>query len=313
LSRRSAPAYAGERTARSPGLILACIDIGTNTTRLLVADARLDGFRELASQRAFTRIGRALRDRGSIPRATIEETAAVVAEQARVARELGAEQVLAVATAAIRDARNRDELAAVVEDSGGIPLWVLTAEEEARLSFVGATRTLTDEVEEPIAVVDVGGGSSEVAIGDADGTMRWSESVGIGSGMLADRFLSSDPPSAAELEAARRHVHDALAGLRPPPARTAVVVGGTATSMRRLIGGELSREALEGGIRVLATAPIAEVAARFDLDPERVRLLPAGILLLDAFSERLELRLRIARGGLREGAIVEVLTARGGE
>ncbi|HYY22264.1 MAG TPA: diol dehydratase reactivase ATPase-like domain-containing protein [Thermoleophilaceae bacterium] len=294
-------------------MILACIDIGTNTTRLLVADAHADGLRELESQRAFTRIGRVLRDHGSIPRDTIEETAAVVAAQARLAREIGAEQVLAVATAAIRDARNREELAAAVEDSGGMPLWVLTAEEEARLSFVGATRTLPDEPEGPIAVVDVGGGSSEVAIGDADGTMRWSESFGIGSGVLADRFLTSDPPSEAELEAARRHVHDALAGLRSPPARTGVAVGGTATSMRRLVGGELSPEALEAGIGVLATAPIAEVAARYELDPERVRLLPAGILLLEAFSERLELRLRIARGGLREGAIVELLTARGGE
>jgi exopolyphosphatase / guanosine-5'-triphosphate,3'-diphosphate pyrophosphatase len=313
LSETAAPAYADGRTTGAARLILACIDIGTNTTRLLVADAHPDGLRELESQRAFTRIGRALRNHGSIPRATIEETAAVVASQARVAREIGAEQILAVATAAIRDARNRDELAAAVEDRGGMPLWVLTAEEEARLSFVGATRTLTDEIEGPIAVVDVGGGSCEVAIGDPDGTMRWSESFAIGSGMLADRFLFSDPPSGAELGAARRHVHEALAGLRSPRARTGVAVGGTATSMRRLIGGELTPEALEGGIRVLSSAPVSDVAARFKLDPERVRLLPAGILLLEAFSERLELRLRIARGGLREGAIVELLTARGGD
>jgi exopolyphosphatase / guanosine-5'-triphosphate,3'-diphosphate pyrophosphatase len=313
LSEGLAAAYAEEDTTGAAPLILACIDIGSNTTRLLVADARADGLSELASQRAFTRIGRVLRDDGAIPRAKIEETAGVVAAHARVARQLGAERIVAVATAAIRDAANTEELAAAVEDGGGTPLWVLTAEEEARLAFVGATRTLREAVEGPVAVVDVGGGSSELAVGDPDGTVRWSRSFPIGSGTLADRFLRSDPPSVTELEAVRRCVEDAVGTLCPQPAGSAVAVGGTATSMRRLVGGELSRETLERGIRVLSTTPIAEVAGRFELDPERVRLLPAGILVLEALSDRLALPLRIARGGLREGAIIELLAARGGE
>ena len=108
----------------------------------------------------------------------------------------------------------------------------------------------------------------------------------------------------------RSHVEGTFEGLEPPPADEAVAVGGTATSMRRLVGAELSHETLERGIRVLSQTPIADVAARFELDPERVRLLPAGILVLEAMSDLLELPLRIARGGLREGVLLELVEGR---
>jgi exopolyphosphatase/guanosine-5'-triphosphate,3'-diphosphate pyrophosphatase len=276
-------------------LILGCIDIGSNTTRLLVADAASGRLRELVTQRAFTRLGKSLVKGGAIPPET------------RVAREVGAERVVAVATAAIRNAPNGEALCEAVEEAGGMPLCVLSDVEEARLSFVGATRTMASPAEGTVAVIDVGGGSSELAIGDPDGTMRWSESFRIGSGFLADSYLSSDPPAVAELEAVRRHVSGTFEGLDPPPADSAVAVGGTATSLRRLVGAELAHETLERGIRVLSATPIDEVAARFELDPERVRLLPAGILVLEALSDALGLPLRIARGGLREGVILELL------
>jgi exopolyphosphatase / guanosine-5'-triphosphate,3'-diphosphate pyrophosphatase len=150
-------------------LICACIDIGNNTTRLLVADATGGRLRELVNQRALTRIGRSLGDRGALPGAKIAETAEVVAEQIEVAREAGAAQIVAVATAAIRNASNRDELRAAIARAGDMPLEVLTAEDEARLCFVGATRTLPARADGTIAVIDVGGGSSEIAIGDPDG------------------------------------------------------------------------------------------------------------------------------------------------
>jgi exopolyphosphatase / guanosine-5'-triphosphate,3'-diphosphate pyrophosphatase len=290
--------------------VLACIDIGSNTTRLLVADAGNGHLRELVSQRAFTRIGKSLRDGGTIPAAKIAETADVVATQARIAREVGAEHVIAVATAAIRNAPNRDELSAAVAEAGGMELSVLSGDEEARLSFVGATRTLLAPAEGTIAVIDVGGGSSEIAIGEADGNMTWCESFRIGSGFLADSYLRSDPPSVGELEKVRRHVAGVFEGLEPPPAESAVAVGGTATSLRRLVGAELAHETLERGIRVLSTTPIGEIAQRFELDPERVRLLPAGILVLEAISDLLELPLRIARGGLREGVLLEQVEGR---
>jgi exopolyphosphatase/guanosine-5'-triphosphate,3'-diphosphate pyrophosphatase len=233
--------------------------------------------------------------------------AVVLAAHAALARDAGAERIQAVATAAIRDAANRAELASAVEDAGGMPLWILSGDEEARLSFVGATRTLATPAEATIAVIDVGGGSSELAIGEPDGTMTWSASFMIGSGFLADSYLRSDPPSVDELEHVRGHVAGTFEGLRPPPARSAVAVGGTATSLRRLVGAELAHETMERGIRVLSSTPIGEVAERFELDPERVRLLPAGILVLEALSDRLGLPLRIARGGLREGVILELV------
>ena len=291
-------------------LILACIDIGSNTTRLLVADAAGSSLRELAQQRSFTRIGKSLTDGGAIPPEKIAETAEVVGLQARAARELGAEHVVTVATAAIRDAPNRAELAAAVEDAGGIPLWILSGDEEARLCFVGATRTMTTPAVGAVAVIDVGGGSTELAVGKPAAGAVWTASFRIGSGLLADSYLRSDPPAVAELEAVRRHAAGVFEGLVPPAAQSAVAVGGTATSLRRLLGAELSHETLERGVRVLSQTPIDEVAARFELDPVRVRLLPAGILVLAALSEVLGLPLRIARGGLREGVLLELLDGR---
>jgi exopolyphosphatase/guanosine-5'-triphosphate,3'-diphosphate pyrophosphatase len=290
--------------------VLACIDIGSNTTRLLVADLGAGHLRELVSQRAFTRIGKSIDSGGSIPESKIAETAEVVASQARIAREVGAEHVVAVATAAIRNAPNREDLSAAVEDAGGMSLSILSGDEEARLAFVGATRTLVTPIEGTVAVIDVGGGSSEIAVGEPDGMMTWCESFRIGSGFLADAYLRSDPPSVEELDKVRQHVEGVFEGLEPPPVDSAVAVGGTATSLRRLVGAELAHDTLERGVRVLSTTPIAEIAARFELDPERVRLLPAGILVLEAISDLLELPLRIARGGLREGILLELVEGR---
>jgi exopolyphosphatase/guanosine-5'-triphosphate,3'-diphosphate pyrophosphatase len=284
----------------------ACIDIGSNTTRLLVAEARDGLLRELLAQRAFTRIGKSVR-KGEIPADKVAETADVVASQVRMARELGAERIDAVATAAIRKAINRDQLAAAIDARAGVVLRILTEEEEARLSFVGATRTLTAPPQDTVAVVDVGGGSTEIAVGTVDGGVQWWASLPIGSGLLSDGYLRSDPPAAAELERARLHAEGTFEGLDPPAAAEAVAVGGSATSLRRLVGAELRHDALDRSIRILATTPVAEVARRFDLDPERVRLLPGGILIFDELSQRLGRSLQIATGGLREGVILEAL------
>jgi exopolyphosphatase/guanosine-5'-triphosphate,3'-diphosphate pyrophosphatase len=285
-------------------MVCACIDIGSNTTRLLVATPRNGGLRELCQQRAFTRIGRSMRDDGHIAEGKIEEVAEVVATQARTAEQLGARALKAVATAAIREAGNRDDLVAAVRSRCGVTVDVLTDGEEARLAFVGATGALTEPTAGAVAVVDVGGGSSELAIGTVDGGMTWSASLRLGSGSLADAYLRSDPPAAGELDRVRQHVGGAFEGLRIPAADLAVAVGGSATSLRRLV---LEPETLERGLRVLATSPVADVARTYELDPERVKLLPAGMLLLEEASTRMGLPLQIARGGLREGVILEMM------
>jgi exopolyphosphatase/guanosine-5'-triphosphate,3'-diphosphate pyrophosphatase len=214
-----------------------------------------------------------------------------------------------VATAAIRDAANHAELIAAVRKACGIEVAVLSAEEEARLAFVGATKMIGHPLEGDIGVVDVGGGSSELVVGTLAEGVSWTASFRIGSGFLADAYLRSDPPSIAELNAVRQHVDGVFEGLEVEPPTLGVAVGGSATSLRRLVGAELEHETLERGIRVLASNPIDALARRFELEPERVRLLPAGILILEAASDRLGVPLQIGRGGLREGVVLEMMAA----
>src|SRR5947209_14287868 len=124
----------------------ACVDIGSNTTRLLVADCDDGRLTELMTQRAYTRLGKSL-TKGRLPSSKLTETLAVVATQVRHARDVGASRIAAVATAAVRRANNGRILAEAVERATGIPLMVLSDEEEARLAFVGATRMLSAPVE----------------------------------------------------------------------------------------------------------------------------------------------------------------------
>ena len=292
--------------------LFACIDIGSNTTRLLVAQAAEGQLREVMQQRAFTRLGKGLRRDARIPAGKLDEVAEVVSTQVRLAEELGAQRLRAVATAAIRRAGNGSELCEAVRERSGVEVEILDGDEEARLAFVGATKTLGHPVEGDVVVVDVGGGSTELALGTVAAGARWSASFRVGSGFLADAYLRSDPPSIDELHAVREHAAGVFEGVALDGPALGVAVGGSATSLRRLVGASLEHEALERGVRVLATEPIEEVARRFELEPERVRLLPAGILILEAISDRLGLPLQIGRGGLREGVILEMIGASNG-
>ena len=184
---------------------------------------------------------------------------------------------------------------------------VLSEHEEGRLAFLGATKTLGHPVQGEVAVVDVGGGSSEVIMGSAGEGLRSVQSFKIGSGSLADDFLSKDPPSPAELRAVREYIAEFFDGIEFEQPSQAVAVGGSATSLRALVGVALEYETLERGIRVLTGDPVAEVAKRFELDPRRVRILPTGVLLLEKLSELLGQPLQIGKGGLREGVILDLL------
>jgi exopolyphosphatase/guanosine-5'-triphosphate,3'-diphosphate pyrophosphatase len=287
-------------------MLCACVDIGTNTTRVLVADTADGAVSEVLQRKAFTRLGKGLKAGAAIPPAKVEEVAAVVGEQVRLARRLGADPIRVVATAAIRRAVNRDALVAAVRAAGGLDVAVLDGREEARLAFLGATRTLGHPLPGRVGVVDVGGGSTELALGTVAGGVEWSASVDVGSGFLADHYLRTDPPAAAELHAIGQHAAGALEGLAPPPPDCAVAVGGSAASLRRLVGAVLEPETLQRALRVLLGACAADVARRFAIEPERVRLLPAGLLVLDAASQALGRPLQIGRGGLREGVLLDL-------
>lgn len=285
----------------------ACIDVGSNTTRLLVAHLVQGRLEPLAQERAFTGLGRELHQGRAIGAQKVAELAVVVGGQARLARTMAIDDLRVVATAAVRRAINRDELCLALEAVAGVPVSVLSPEDEARLAFMGATRTLPEAPTGEIAVVDVGGGSSELAIGTLAGGVSWSRSFPVGSGVLVARHLRSDPPAAEELAAARAAVRTELEQAVPPRVALAVAVGGSAASLRRLAGDTLDLPALARAIDLLASAPAAEVAERVGLAPARARLLPGGLVVLEAMVRRLGVPLRVGVGGVREGIVLELL------
>ncbi len=281
----------------------ACVDIGCNTTRLLVAEPAPSGLHEVAAERAFTGIGP-----GAIGAPKIREVARLVDRQVRAARAARAEIVRVVATAVVRRAPDGDDLAAAVEAASGVTVEVLSAAEEARLAFAGAAHAPPGAGPGRLAVVDVGGGSTEIAVGTAAAGPDWWASADVGSAALAAAHLGGDPPDAAGLAAARATADAAFAAIDVPPVDRAVAVGGSATSLRRLAGGRLDAQALDAAVGILAAAPCAEVAARYALAPERVRLMPAGLVLLAAAAARIGTALEIAAGGLREGVVLGLFT-----
>jgi len=283
----------------------ACIDIGSNTTRLLVAEADGPRLRELVSERAFTHLGAA--GTGMVGPHKIAEVASIVARQVRLARELGVHALRVVATAAVRQAVDRRALAAAVDAACGVRLEILSAEDEARLAFAGAIGTLPAAPPGLLGVVDVGGGSTELVVGTAGAGVVWSVSLPVGSALLTHADLPSDPPTPAELARLREKLAGLFGAVDAPRPAAAYAVGGSATSMQRLMGVSLDRDALTRALQTLVTRPSGEVALGLGLHAERARLLPAGILLLDAASRALGAPLLLAGGGLREGVVLEQL------
>jgi len=285
----------------------ACIDIGSNTTRLLVADVGRAGggaplVAPLLERRAFTALGRACRVDAPLPAAAREALVRIVREQVAEAYSLGSETLRVVATAALRRAADGLATCHALAAAAGAPVELLSEVEEARLAFAGATCDLHDAAAGPLAVVDVGGGSTQLVVGTCAAGAAWSRSLPLGTGDLTAAHLRADPPAAAELLALRAAVAQLLAGVVAPPVVRALAVGGSATSLRRLAGARLDVPGLERALATLRSAPAAVVAERVGIAPERARLLPAGIVVLAALAERLG-PLEIARGGLREGVL----------
>jgi exopolyphosphatase/guanosine-5'-triphosphate,3'-diphosphate pyrophosphatase len=288
----------------------ACVDIGTNTTRLLVAEREGAGLRELVAVRRFLRL--APGPDGAIPAATVARLADVVAGHVRLARDHRAGEVSVVATAAIRAATNREELCRRVRRAAGVDVEVLSGEDEASLAFSGAIATLAQAPPDGLlGVVDVGGGSSELVAGTATGGVTWWASFPLGSGLLTDRHVRSDPPAAAELDAVRAEIDAVLAELEPPLPRVAYAAGGSATSLARVAGTQLDPGAIGRALAALTAEPAAAAAGRFGVHAERVRLLPASLLLLEgAWGTFGGAPLKIAGGGLREGVLLRALSRR---
>jgi len=238
----------------------ACVDIGTNTTRLLVAERSGDGLREVVSVRRFARLNPA--PDGAIPTEAIARIADLVTAHVAMAHEHGATNVRAVATAAIRHATNAGELCDAVQRTAGVAVDVLSGQEEAALAFEGALATFGELPEGVIGVIDVGGGSSELVTGSVGDGVGWFASLAVGSGVLTDRHIRSDPPSLEELAAIRADIETILNGVAPPAPQLVLAVGGSATSLAGAAGGQLAPETIARVLSVLIGEPRAQAARR---------------------------------------------------
>jgi exopolyphosphatase/guanosine-5'-triphosphate,3'-diphosphate pyrophosphatase len=283
-----------------PGHRVAAVDLGTNSIRLLVArfaDGE-EGLHDISRDMAITRIGQGVDRTGRLSTEALRRTLRVLERFCRRARALGAERIHLAATSAVRDATNGDELEAPVLKMTGEPMEVLTGRQEAELSFVGATHGLL--APSPRLVVDIGGGSTEFALGGATPTAAVSAQVG--SVRLTERYLHTDPPSYKELDKLDLAVTSVLTQVedRIPvhEALTLVPVGGTATTVQGIALGlpEYDPEALHRSVlpradaervfRILADMTTAERRQIPVMAPGREDVIPAGAAILVAVMQR---------------------------
>jgi exopolyphosphatase/guanosine-5'-triphosphate,3'-diphosphate pyrophosphatase len=213
----------------------AVVDIGTNSTRLLLADVR-DGRVEdvLERETEITRLGAGVDADGRLSDEAMQRVYSVLEKYGKLIERHGADKAVAVLTSAVRDAANGQEFAAAVRDRWGLEPHVLSGDEEARLTYMGATSERDPSDREPVLVIDIGGGSTEFVIGTG-GEMEFHVSNQAGVVRQTERHLHTDPPTAEECEALARDVRSILADGVPSKWRRAVshaiAVAGTATSM----------------------------------------------------------------------------------
>lgn len=278
---------------------VAAIDCGTNTVRLLVTDGTAD----LARRMDITRLGAGVDRTGRLDDAAVERTLAVLAGHREVLAEHGVTRVRMAATSAARDAANRDEFFGRVEEVLGVVPELLAGEEEGRLAFAGATAGL-DPARGPFCVVDIGGGSTEFAVGASE--LERVMSVEMGSVRFTDRYVENDPPAPEDLVAcisvAEAHLADVV---REVPeladVQTWIGVAGTITTVAAVeIGSphdeygrthhfELTHAAAEDVFRTLVTEPLADRVHNPGLHPDRAEVIVAGSSILVAIMRTLHI------------------------
>lgn len=271
---------------------VGAVDIGTNSTRLLVADVDERRLADVERETRVTRLGEGVDGRRRLLPVPIARVRNVLTDYRRTLEQLGAERTLAIATSAIRDAENGEAFLGEVEWSYGFETRLLSGHDEALMVFRGVT---TDRpLEEGTVIVDVGGGSTELVAGGPDG-VRWHDSLDIGSVRLTERFLPSDPPRESELEACAAATRALLAERVPDDVRAAtragIGVAGTVTSLAalalgldeydraRVHGFELTAAVLDEQLERLASVPLAERRELRPLDPDRAPVIVAGAVI----------------------------------
>jgi len=298
---------------------LATIDIGTNTTLLLVA--RSGPAVEVLEERAeITRLGRGIGRQGALDGEAIARTLAVLRDFAAVARRHGA-RIAAVGTEALRRASNAAAFLGPAAEILGTEIEVIDGEREAALTFRAVVASFPDLRAGPLVVVDIGGGSTEIVLASGD-DVQFRTSLPLGSVRLTEAFIRHDPPTAAEQEAIAQAVDTAIAAV-PFARQEAPLVGvaGTVTSLAamaqslasydpaRVHGYRLSRRDLGGEIARLAAATQAERERMTGLDPRRADVILAGALILDRVAAAAGVdEVRVSDRGIRWGLFHELTT-----
>jgi exopolyphosphatase/guanosine-5'-triphosphate,3'-diphosphate pyrophosphatase len=290
---------------------VAAVDCGTNSIRLLIADAETDGatprLADVVREMRVVRLGQGVDATGELAQEALDRTFAAAADYAGQIRRHGAAKVRFVATSATRDAGNRQVFVDGIRGILGVEPEVITGDEEAALSFAGASSVLPGSAlpgggEEPVLVVDLGGGSTEFVLGNADGVIA-ARSVDIGCVRMTERHLRSDPPTAEQIAAAEADVDAAIdeAARTVPLDRSAAVVGvaGSITtitahalrlpeySAAAIHGTELTLDDVRRACSELLAMSHAERAALPYMHPGRVDVIGAGALVWRRVLERL--------------------------
>ena len=272
---------------------VAAVDLGTNTTRLLVADVEDGRVAEVARETRITRLGEGVDGRRRLLPVPIARVRNCLSDYRRTLESLGADRTLAVATSAIRDAANGEAFLGEVEWSYGFTTRLLTGDEEALLTFRGVSAER--ELPPGTVIVDLGGGSTELVVAGADG-IAFRTSLDIGAVRLTERFLHSDPPTRAEVDECARAVASLLAERVPEDVRgaltAAIGVAGTVTTLaaldlalpaydRDLVDGHLlTSQAARRQLERLAGLQLAERRELPALEPERAPVIVAGAVIV---------------------------------
>ncbi len=315
-------------------MILAGIDIGTNTIRLLVADVDGDGYRELRSGRQITRLGQDLDRTGLLSEEAQDRSLAALKQFSKMIREYPDCRTVAIGTSALRNARNAASFLSAVKESTGIEVAVVSGDEEARLTLEGVRRVLLrgkGPDRDPLAsalVVDVGGGSSELIL-TANGTTASIASMPLGAVYLTERFFHSDPPKKDERELLLQEIMlnldaweiDLRRVKAPLPRQVRSLVGtaGTVTTLasmalqmevydpEKINGFVLTRSTLEGLLDRLAASTIEERKAIPGLEPGREDIILAGAMVIGEIMKRSEKEeMIVSDWGLREGILFDL-------
>ncbi|HEX6586970.1 MAG TPA: Ppx/GppA phosphatase family protein [Solirubrobacterales bacterium] len=272
---------------------VAVIDIGTNSTRLLISD--VEGARAEQVQRVttVTNMGRGVDHTNMICTDAIEDVCRVISGYKGRYEEMGAERVLSIATSAVRDATNGDAFIAELRERFGLDARLLTGEEEAHLTYLGATANRSGD--EPTLVFDIGGGSTELIVGSGM-EVRFHTSLQAGTIRQSERHLTSDPPDPCELEDLatdiRKLIDNAIAGRPEARPSRAIAVAGTPTSLAavdqrlepydpgRVHGYRLGLQRIQRMLSTLSSLPLAERLRVPGLHPGRAPTIVAGTVIL---------------------------------